>query len=425
MSVTANSTPTVSIAVTSGSANMCASSSITFTASAVNGGSTPVYQWKVNGVNAGTNSNVFISSSLSNGAIVTCNLMSSITCVTAATVSSNGITMNVTSNSTPSIAIAVTSGSNITCSGSSVTFTATPNNGGGSPAYQWKVDGINVGLNNVLYTSNSLSNGEVVTCELTSNGTCVTQFTALSSGITMTVTTSITASALVNNLTTVSICENGTLIFSANTISGATYAWSGPNSYTSNAQNPVLLAVATSAAGTYTLTITNGPCSAQSSVTVSVNSNPTASLITADLNAMTLSSSNSTGNQWYRDNVLLAGETNQVLAINGDGSYTVVYSDGTCSAESLAYLYSAATGVVNEKTVGKIAVYPNPSNGLVVVSLVEKKASMIRVCDIYGVTVYQGMLENSFSEINLSALSKGIYFLTTIDGNEMVKIVLE
>ncbi len=425
MSVTANSTPSVSIAVTFGSSTMCAGNSITFKASPVNGGSTPVYQWKVNGVTVGTNSDVFTSSSLSNSASVTCNLMSSLTCVTASTVASNAIIMNVTANSTPSISIAVTSGSNTTCSGSSVTFTANSTNAGSAPIYKWKVNGTTVGTNSTTYTSTSLANGEVVTCELTSNATCITQSTVLSSGITMAVTTSITANALVNNLTSVSLCENGTLNFVANTISGASYAWSGPNGYSSTIQNPTVSAISTMDAGTYTLTITDGPCSAQSSVTVSVNANPSAPLITPDLIAMTLSSNNPTGNQWYLDNVLLVGETNQVLAINASGSYTVVYSDGTCSAESLPYVYSTTTSVVKEKTVGKIIVYPNPSNGLVVVSLVDKKSSMIKVSDIYGVTVYQGKVENSFSEVNLSALSKGVYFLTTIEGEEIVKIVVE
>ena len=59
------------LAVTSGSNPSCLNSSITFTATAQNGGTSPIYQWKVNGNNAGTNSNVFTNTALTDGI---CNL---------------------------------------------------------------------------------------------------------------------------------------------------------------------------------------------------------------------------------------------------------------------------------------------------------------------------------------------------------------
>lgn len=54
------------------------------------------------------------------------------------------------------------------------------------------------------------------------------------------------------------------------TIAGATYAWTGPNGYTSTDQNPVLLHVGTNASGTYTVTVSKGGCSASSSVLITV-----------------------------------------------------------------------------------------------------------------------------------------------------------
>jgi gliding motility-associated-like protein len=51
---------------------------------------------------------------------------------------------------------------------------------------------------------------------------------------------------------------------------GGTYAWTGPNGFTSAAQNPTLAAT-TAAAGTYTLTITVGTCTATATTTVVVN----------------------------------------------------------------------------------------------------------------------------------------------------------
>ena len=85
---------------------------------------------------------------------------------------------------TPSVTIAITSGTNPTCAGASVTFTATPSGGGTTPAYQWQVNGSNVGTNSPTYTTTTLTNGQVVTVILTSNSPCASPTTATSSGIT-------------------------------------------------------------------------------------------------------------------------------------------------------------------------------------------------------------------------------------------------
>ena len=72
------------------------------------------------------------------------------------------------------------------------------------------------------------------------------------------------------------VCAGSTLNLSASTAVGASYAWTGPNSFTSSLQNPSISSVTTLAAGTYNLTATSGGCtSAVSSITVVVNANPT------------------------------------------------------------------------------------------------------------------------------------------------------
>ena len=66
--------------------------------------------------------------------------------------------------------VTITASSVNICQGTSVTFTAVPVNGGTTPAYQWKVDGANVGTDSPTYVTTSLTNGQVVTCVMTSNG---------------------------------------------------------------------------------------------------------------------------------------------------------------------------------------------------------------------------------------------------------------
>jgi hypothetical protein len=69
-----------------------------------------------------------------------------------------------------------------------ITITATPTNGGTSPAYQWKVNGTNAGTNNAIF-SYEPSDGDAVNCILTSSLTCVTGNPATSNTVAISVQT--------------------------------------------------------------------------------------------------------------------------------------------------------------------------------------------------------------------------------------------
>jgi hypothetical protein len=161
---------------------------VTFTASPTNGG-TPFYQWKLNGNNVGTNSNTYQNAGLLNGDVVTVVMTSSLACANPTTATSNGITMVVTGSVIPSVSIVANPGNTI-CTGTNVTFTASPTNGG-TPSYQWKLNGNNVGTNSNTYQNAGLLNGDVVTVVMTSSLACANPITATSNGITMVVTGSV------------------------------------------------------------------------------------------------------------------------------------------------------------------------------------------------------------------------------------------
>ena len=78
--------------------------------------------------------------------------------------------MTVNPNLPVSVSISADPGNTI-CDGTSVTFTASPVNGGSSPAYQW-FNGANpiAGETSSTYTSSTLVNGDVISVQLTSNG---------------------------------------------------------------------------------------------------------------------------------------------------------------------------------------------------------------------------------------------------------------
>jgi len=73
---------------------------------------------------------------------------------------------NVSIAQSVAAAVSVTASLNPVCAGSGVIFTAHPVNGGTSPTYQWKVNGLNTGLNSITF-SYVPSNNDVVSCILT------------------------------------------------------------------------------------------------------------------------------------------------------------------------------------------------------------------------------------------------------------------
>ncbi len=179
----------VSIAITSGINPPCNGQPVSFTASPTNGGSSPIYQWKVNGNNVGSNSPTYTTNTLTSGQVVSCVMTSNLANADPSTATSNSITVNTPV--TPVASIAVTSGANPSCAGQAVTFTASLTNGGTSPTYQWKINGNNIGTNSstyTTYTTNALTSGQVVTCEITSTTpACGNQVTVISNPTTMTV----------------------------------------------------------------------------------------------------------------------------------------------------------------------------------------------------------------------------------------------
>ncbi len=182
ISMSVNPLLPVGVAVSASTNNVCAGTPVTYTAVPVNGGSVPSYQWKVNGIPAGTNSPVYTYVPLNNDA-VTCILTSSETCVAGNPVTSPAVTMIV--NPQLPVSVSISASINPFCIGTPVSFTASPANGGPAAAYQWKVNGVNAGVNAPVFTYNPVS-GDVVTCLLTSSLQCVSGNPAVSNSITLT-----------------------------------------------------------------------------------------------------------------------------------------------------------------------------------------------------------------------------------------------
>ena len=304
--IVVNANLPASVSIAASATTICDGTSVTFTATPTNGGAAPAYQWKVNGTNVGTNSATYTNAALANGNVVTCVLTSNATpCSTGSPATSNSITMVVNPNLPASISIAASATS--ICIGTSVTFTATPTNGGTTPAYQWKVNGANVGTGASTYASTTLANNDLVTCVLTSNASpCLTGSPATSNAVTITVNALPTVTA---NVTSTPICLGSTTTLTGG--GASTYSWDN------GASNAVSFAPA--ATTTYTVTGTSAAgCTNTASVLVTVNT-PT---VTAPVVAGTV--------VWHGATSVDFGTSSNWLAYNGT-SYAVSASAPTAS----------------------------------------------------------------------------------------------
>lgn len=95
----------------------------------------------------------------------------------------NGSVTYSTSPASP-VSVTIAASATVVEPGNTVTFTATPVNGGSNPAYAWKVNGTTVSTTSGTYTYIP-SYGDEVKCVLTSNEQCVTGNPATSNSITI------------------------------------------------------------------------------------------------------------------------------------------------------------------------------------------------------------------------------------------------
>lgn len=174
----------VSVNISVSSNPICEGSSAAFTATPVNGGTSPVYQWKLNGTNVGTNMPSYSYIPV-NGDILNCELTSSQGCTTGNPAISNQL--NIVVNPILPLSVVIQASSNPVNAGTVVVFEAGVINGGDMPVYQWKVNGSNAGSGLAQFEYVPV-NGDVITCEVTSNAVCVNPLNAISNALIMSVT---------------------------------------------------------------------------------------------------------------------------------------------------------------------------------------------------------------------------------------------
>jgi len=197
-----------SVTVSTASDTVCIGVPVVFTANTSNAGTNPAYQWKINGVFAGTNSKNFITSSLFNNDVVTCTITvdPSFTCsLNDSAMSANKI-MTVKNSLSPTVSVSASA--NEICIGDTATFNATAQNAGANPLYNWILNNTMLDDHSNILSISTLANSDQLYCQVVPGATACSS-SSVSSNIII---------AIVNPVPVVNISPSDTIINYGNAV---------------------------------------------------------------------------------------------------------------------------------------------------------------------------------------------------------------
>ena len=168
-----------------------------------------------------------------------------------------------------------------------------------------------------------------------------------------------------------------------------------------------------------------------SALPITVNENPLTPTIS--LSGIILHSDAPDGNQWYNQNGLIAGATNQDYTVTNEGDYYDMVTLNGCSSQMSNVITVIVTEINNTELIHKTSIYPNPSRGQFTLSFTPNTLELtdIRILNSLGISVYQQealRVDGSIKlQINLSNIPHGVYsvVITTESRQIIRRIILE
>ncbi len=316
-------TPAASI-TPGGATGFCAGGSVALNAST---GTGYTYVWKRNGTTiSGATSSSYTATQAGSYTVVVTNSGCALTSSAIA----------VTVNTLPTATLTATTSTTF-CAGGSVVLNASTGTG---YTYVWKRNGTAIsGATSSSYTA-TLAGSYMVTV---SNVGC----SATSAATTVTVNPAPTATLTASGTT--SLCNGGSVTFTASTGSGYTYVWKKNGASISGATGSTYTAIQ---AGSYTVTVSASGCSATSPTqTVTVSAAPAATLTAGSAttfcygSGVLLTANTGTGYTyvWKLSGTVITGATSSTYTATQSGNYTVVVTNGSCSTSSSAIAVTANT----------------------------------------------------------------------------------
>ncbi|MFM2224915.1 MAG: hypothetical protein RJA07_1117 [Bacteroidota bacterium] len=382
---------------------------------------------------------IFNNNSYSTAGNYTIHLTNYVGCDSAAI-----LNLSVSSTFTPSVNIAASSV--LICSSTMISFTATPTNGGLTPTYQWQKNGINVGSNNATYNSNSILNGDIITCLMTSSLSCI------NSGSNPSTSNSITIHVLPSSSSTTyaNICNGMNYQFN-------NFNYSSPGAYTIHLNNYV----GCDSAATLILS-TNQSSTSQTNATICPNqtynfngTNYNAignysihlinhagcdSIANLSLNFVQISTGISATNfgltclaaqsnaqyQWIDcyTNTIIVGANSKSYTPYKNGDYRCIIKLNNCYDTTPCMKILGNVGLEEEEIPTLIKLTPNPTNGPLKISFNKIVSAKIILTSIIGNQLVEWQVYNEAEKtMDISQFTKGIYFIKIISFDEESQII--
>lgn len=199
------------------------------------------------------------------------------------------------------------------------------------------------------------------------------------------------------------ICLGSSITLTAT--GGSSYSWNN------GVSQGVSFTPATSK--TYTVSVSNGYCTAKDSVVVNVVIPPTAPVIYQI--GSTLYSTAPSGNQWYDDNGVIPGEINTTYTPTYSGNFYVKTTDiyGCVSGASnvISVLFTLVSEIGN---LDNIKIYPNPVNENIFIDFSDysdMSNTFFELYDLQSKLITKMKIEEKLTKIAISELSKGVYIM--------------
>ena len=161
-------------------------------------------------------------------------------------------------------------------------------------------------------------------------------------------------------------------------------------------------------------------------VTLNLIVNPLPAEPTITRYADTLEASLAAHYQWFRDSIVLAGDTLWFIIVSQNGNYSVEASDSESCSNSSSVVPVINVGIRDINDIGDILVFPNPTTDILNVQwngLTAQAVITLKLNDAIG----RALIEKTISaksvsfttHLSLQSLAPGVYFLNIYSGKEM------